>query len=82
MKETPLPFTVSAMIDLRAIGDAVERAQRPLDRGDVVAVAPADVPAEGAKLGFEVAQIAHLLRPRCPTESCCDRSIATISPSW
>ena len=42
-------------------------------RRDVVAVAPADVPAERAELRLDVAEIADLRRPRCPTGSCCGR---------
>ena len=61
------------MIDLRPVRHRVERAERPLERGDVVAVAAADVPAERAELGLDVAEVADVVAPRCPTESCCDR---------
>ena len=63
MKETPFPFTVSAMIDLRQVRHVVERAERPLERRDVVAVAARHVPAERAELRLEVAEVADVLHP-------------------
>ena len=49
---------------LRAIGDRIERAERPLKGPQVMAATPADVPPERAKLRFDVAEIADLPHPR------------------
>ena len=43
--------------DLWLVGDAVQRAERALQRGNVVAVAADDVPPERAELGFDVTEI-------------------------
>ena len=63
MKDTPLPFTVSAMITLGRFSTSSRARKRPLERGDVVAVAPRDVPSEGAELGLDVAKVADARHP-------------------
>ena len=63
MNETPVPLTVSAMMTLGRSVILRKRLERSPQRGEVVAVAARDIPAERAELGLEVAQVADARHP-------------------